>query len=519
MWIWCGSMNGSCTASKSRRAKSARFLIVASVVAEICAVAFSFPIRARAFQSETNSGQFHVVKVLCGSKGELHGTEYVMEDPKTVFHVPQDHQIVVSFEWQGPPGTHHAVGAWRGPDGKVALTTDFDLNSGGSKYIGTWTLAIPASIPPGLWALEVRVDGQPAGSQIIQIISTQAEEAPKPPPMPTAAEVYKRISGGTVLIANLDKDGEIARRGFGFFTEKDTLLTAFEVIDGAASVKLNFADGSSVTAESLVAWNRAQDWAILRVPSDKAEILEHADANSWKVGDVCYLMVSQGNQSRSIQTVNITGLEGKAQTGQRMTISGVGAGDSAGGPVLDGYGRVIGVLGGGELEGAGTFIDPEVVDRPWNPTILPLTSIPQTASSSQPTSLADLATRGLFINPIVHNPQAVSGQLCEETQRIGRDAIVPVRPNSQFSRKRPSFSLIITWGPNQRITSTQELRIYDLDNHEVLHVTPTKIKLEPRVTTYSTWKIPTAPLQAGAYRIDLLLGDQPEWRSYFQISE
>lgn len=499
--------------------KTARIPMAAIAFAIIGAATFLLITQAQALQSATGTGQFHVVKTLCGSKGELHGDEYLMEDPRTVFHTPQDHQIVISFEWQGPPGTHHAVGAWRGPDGKVALTTDFDLTSAGTKYIGTWTLAIPANIPTGLWVLEVQIDGQAAGTQIFQIMSSQPEAPPAPPPMPTAADVYKLMSGGTVLVISLDKDGEIARRGFGFFTEKDTLLTSFKVVDGAASLKLDFADGSSVTADSLVAWNRAQDWAILKVPSEKAQLLEHAAPKSWKVGDVCYVMVSQGHESRSIQTVNITGQEGKPQTGQRLTISGVSPGDSAGGPMLDGYGRVIGVLGGEEFAGATNLFDTAEMGMPWNPTVLPLTSIPAAASSNQPSSLAELASRGVFITPIVHNPQAVSGELCEETQRIGRDAIEPVRPTSQFSRKQPNFSVVVIWGPNQRISSTQELLIYDLNNNPVLRIAPTKIKLEPRVTTYSAWRIPTASLKPGVYRIDLLLGDQPQWRTYFQISE
>src|SRR5579862_2964089 len=104
--------------------------------------------------SSDHPAQFRVVRSMCGSKGTSSGSDFQIQDPRSVFHVPEDHQIVVYFEWEGPPGSHHANGAWRSPDGKVVLNSEFDLASQGTRYIGSWTLAIPESIATGLWALE-----------------------------------------------------------------------------------------------------------------------------------------------------------------------------------------------------------------------------------------------------------------------------------------------------------------------------------------------------------------------------
>ncbi|MGH9733962.1 MAG: hypothetical protein ACRD8A_05165, partial [Candidatus Acidiferrales bacterium] len=135
-----------------------------------------------------------------------------MNDQRTAFHVPQDHEIVIAFEWQGTPGTHHAVGLWRSPDGKVALTSDFELHSDSTFYVGTWTLAIPATIAPGLWALEAQIDGKPAGSQIFQIISDQPAVAPVPQP-PSPAEIYSHAAPTTAFVTSLDQNGEPITRG------------------------------------------------------------------------------------------------------------------------------------------------------------------------------------------------------------------------------------------------------------------------------------------------------------------
>jgi len=490
----------------------------------LCIAAFSQPAASRTGQDQPSPAQFRVVRVLCGSKGELHGNEYIMQEPKTVFHVPDDHQIVISFEWQGPPGSHHAVGNWRSPDGKIALTSDFDLNAQGTRYIGTWTLAIPASITPGLWALEVEVDGKSAGTQTFQIVSTQTPPAPTTPPPPSAAQVYQRAASATAFITSLDENGGPITRGLGFLIDKGLVLTAFQAIDGASSLRLEFADGSRIAVADVLAWNREQDWALLAVPSEKEQPLTRAAPDSWKVGDLCYLITSQGQGSRTIQTVNITGFQATRLTGQRLEISSPGAEGWLGAPLLDISGNLIGVLSGG-LAGLGSrrmgswanYMDPGGSGATMNPTVLPLSAIPSRPASQQPVAFSALAARGVLTVPLVLNPQAATGTLCDGFQQFNGQAIVPTHPANEFSRKQGTFGVVITWGPSEKIKSTAQLRIFDADNNAIVQTRPTNIKLQPRVTMYSAWKIPLGSLRPGIYRIDLLLGDKPEWRSFFRL--
>jgi S1-C subfamily serine protease len=512
----------------SARSVSRRYLALAGGVL-ICAAAASIgiasPRRSGANQAQGQPGQFRVIKSLCGTKSVSHGGEVELQDPRNVFHVPEDHQIVVYFEWDGPPGDHHAVGSWRSPDGKVALVSEFDLSSQGRRYIGTWALAIPESIATGLWALEAQIDGQPAGTQTFQIISSRSE-APAPPPMPTAAEIYQRASAASVFVTSLDENGETISRGFGFFVDKNTVLTAFQAIDGASSLRVDLADGSSMTIGNVVAWNRGQDWAILKVETSKAQPLEKAAPNSWKIGDLCYVLASQGQGSRTIQNVNITGLQGTVKSAQRLTISAFG-GAAVGAPMVDGYGRVIGVLSGG-LAGMGSrrmgtwasYLDPgQMATTIADPTVLPIAAIPEAAWSFQPVTFADLAAQGALILPLVQDSQAASGELCEDFQKFHGEAIMPVRPRRDFSKKQGSLALVVVWGPSKKLKSTQELRIYDADNRAVARTVSSKLDLQPRVTTYSAWKVPLSSLQPGIYRIDLVVGEQPHWREFFRLSD
>ncbi len=431
------------------------------------------------------------------------------------------------FEWEGPPGDHHAVGSWRSPDGKVALVSEFDLSSQGRRYIGTWALAIPASIAPGLWALEAQIDGQPAGTQTFQIVSIRSEAAAAAlPPLPTPAEIYQRAAAASVFVTSLDENGETISRGFGFFVDKNLVLTAFQVIDGASSLRMELADGSSMTIGNVVAWNRGQDWAILKVETSKVQPLEKAAPNSWKIGDLCYVLASQGQGSRTIQNVNITGLQGTAKTSQRLTISGFG-GAAVGAPMVDGYGRVIGVLSGG-LTGMGSrrmgtwasYLDPgQMAPTIADPTVLPIAAIPEAASSQQAVTFADLAAEGALILPLVQDSQAATAELCEDFEKFHGEAIMPVRPRREFSKKQGSLALVVTWGPSKKLKSTQLLRLYNADNHAVAETSPSKLDLQPHVTMYSAWKVPLGSLQPGIYRIDLLVGGQPHWRGFFRLSD
>ncbi|HEV2615781.1 MAG TPA: hypothetical protein VGU63_04125, partial [Candidatus Acidoferrales bacterium] len=64
-----------------------------------------------------------------------------------------------------------------------------------------------------------------------------------------------------------------------------------------------------------------------------------------------------------------------------------------------------------------------------------------------------------------------------------------------------------------------QLRIFDLDNHTVEQSRPAKLELRPHITAYTGIKLPIATLKPGVYRADLVLGDDPEWRAFFKVTE
>jgi S1-C subfamily serine protease len=158
-------------------------------------------------------------------------------------------------------------------------------------------LASLLMIAIGLWAVEAQIDDQPAGTQTFEIMRSETA-APAPPPMPTAGQIYQWAAAASVFLTSLDQDGQAISSGLGFFVDQGIVLTAFQMIDGASSVRVDLADGSNATVANLVAWNRRQDWAILKMDLPKVEPLQRAAPGSWKVGDTCYVLSSHGQGSR-----------------------------------------------------------------------------------------------------------------------------------------------------------------------------------------------------------------------------
>ena len=489
-----------------------------------------FPTAATTHQQGTGNAQsqtspFRLIRSTAGSKEITKGEQYIIQDPRTVFHVPDDHQVIVVFEWEGPPGLHHLQGSWVDPSGNAESVGNVDIQAPGAEFQCSWTLNIPDSVKQGLWALETQIDGRPAGVQTFQILAG-ADARKEPAPPPAAAEVYEHAVAASAFIDSLDANGEAIRRGSGFSVGKGELLTAFQVIDGASSLRIEFPDGQEATTKQVLAWNRRQDWAILKIDGSKAKLLERAPLKSWKVGDDGYLLGSPNENSRTIEHVGITGIEELTDAGERINTSWYGGTRTIGSPLLDSYGRVIGVLGGSlfpgmetlreEVMGTYTFSG-QGVDSDVAPLVVPISLVPEEINAKSPSTLDELA-ESQFVEPLPRNREA-TGTLCRDVQRVGDVAITPVGATTQFSRTHDTLALVITWTPDKKAKAPLQLRIFDLDNHTVEQTRPAKIELRPQVTAYTGIKLPIAALKPGTYRADLLLGDDPEWRAFFKVTE
>jgi hypothetical protein len=186
--------------------------------------------------------KFRVIRSVSGSDGAQQNGSYVIRDPRTVFYIPQDHRVIVYFEWEGPPGLHHFEATWKGPGGKTTSISEFDYEAKQRRFGGYWNMALTDTTPTGLWTLQASVEGELTGAHTFQVIAGPGVVTAEPVRAPlTPAALYEKALISTVSIENRNTQGQMLNVGSGFFIGKGLVLTAFQVNRGC----LNVAVGSS----------------------------------------------------------------------------------------------------------------------------------------------------------------------------------------------------------------------------------------------------------------------------------
>jgi hypothetical protein len=485
---------------------------------------------------QTQAGQFRVMRTESGSKGEQHGDEFVISDSRTTFRYPADKQVVVSFVWEGPQGMHHFQGLWRSPDGKVASVENLDYDVKDTVLRAHWTLNLPETVVPGTWTLEAQIDGQSAGVKTFQV---QVDEGALQANRPSQADIFKRAQASMVFVESLDADGHLLNRGAGFFINTNMVVTAFVNVDGASALNVELPGGRHEKLTEVAEWNRSLGWALLHVNAPEVDPLEEAKTASWGVGDIDYLMDAPVEGGWAIHPVRITGILNLPKGGQRLHLSWAGYASALGSPLLNAQGKVVGMLSGPSL----AILDsdrPQLFNEPpqgitlavggTSLVVVPITAVAPMPPAGRPVALAEFASHGLFMAPVVRDPQVVSAVMGASFQwktnggRQGWSMYHIQQPISQdlrnqFSRREGTMALVLTWLPTANRKTTVEMRIYDSENRMVGKGTPQQITLKRDEGFYSAIQGSIEGLASGIYRVEILTGEQVQWRSYFVVTE
>jgi hypothetical protein len=467
--------------------------------------------------------RFHIIRSVSGSHSVQQDGRYVVEDARSTFYVPADKQIVVYFEWDGPVGNHHFEGFWKNPEGKVVVISDFTYEAKQKRFGAYWTLNLSEGIVPGIWTLEAHVDGELAGAHTIQIVAApKPAEASQPVrPLLSPAEVYRRALQAGVFIDNLDMRGQRQGRGLGFFVGDGLLLTAFQVIDGAVNLRLLLPDGRAVETAEVAAWNRLEDWAVLKAAVAAPATLKLAVPKSWAVGDRCFTFNVPAEGNRVLVDENVIGTNAFPELGERLNLSFPAPSAAAGAPVVNEYGEVIGILGGSlypgahaEDEGAYTV---RAVREGGMATPVSVVTVPSAVAPT--TTLAKLDAAGQFVPRVSKQPELLYGLLATGFD-TKRNEFPTARENSVlFSRKDGRLAIVLIWNPRSKLKGEIALAIYDLHNQPVVRTEPSRVKMSAGTYFQSAWNLNVKPLNVGGYRADVLQDGQPIWRAYFRITE
>lgn len=467
--------------------------------------------------------RFRLIRSVSGTKIHEESGRFAIDDPRTIFYLPADQQVVVYFTWEGPPGAHRFEGVWKNPDGKAVLISQFEYNPDQTRFGGYFKMLLTESPATGAWTLEARIDGESAGSHTFQLVNSARPDAAVPTRhILTRAEIYSRASAATVSIENLDQKGARRSVGSGFFIGPGRILTAFEVIDSAARVRVQF-QGKLIEPTEIQAWNRRQDWVILKLPVDSNAILSPA-TTPLGITDHCFFLDAAAENNRVLTETVLIGKQNLGPAGERLNIGDVFDRRAVGSPLLNDYGEVTGILGGSLL--AGAFAGDSSVYASRNASLdavsrgalaVPITLVNESAGSAS--TISQLSATNQFMPALLATQNVLSGSL---SRGLNRKAEPPraIEERYEFARGDGKVTVLLSWLPDEKRKGLPSLRMFDLDNRLIFEgVGKKKITVLPNKLSYSAWEVDIATLPPGIYRVDVLLDTDTVWRTFFRMIE
>jgi len=337
----------------------------------------------------------------------------------------------------------------------------------------------------------------------------------------------KGPNGQLAVMSSFDYPATLAKfggAGTGFFVEDGSFVTAFRVIEGAYSLRIQNADGTRIQTDNVVAWNRRQDWVILKLEGGKHAALRVADPKSWSIGDHCYWLDTKNDSDRVISDGQIVGKESREGWGERISISNIFNRSAMGGPLLNERGEVIGLLGGALPESLVLQIMRDTLAESSGGATYTITAsaIPMvlvlSRSNATSSTLRTLWASGQFMAPVTAPRNVAIGMLTQGKPTRGGTPFAKEMKH-EFTRQDDTATVFVALQSIETLKSTVQLRMYDADNHVVSSGEPVRITLRRGETSERSWSFSPGSLHPGVYRADVMLGDAVAWRTYLRVKE
>jgi S1-C subfamily serine protease len=179
--------------------------------------------------------------------------------------------------------------------------------------------------------------------------------ASQTPPPPRSELVYAAVRPSLVFIKVDEPPGAPAAEGLGtgvVVNDAAAVLTALHVVDGATSITLTFADGTTSPA-TIASRKPESDIAVLQPSQPPANVLPATlgNPNAMQIGSEAFVVGNPFGLYGSLSTGVVSGLDRSYQVtvggpvfkGLIQVDAAVNPGNS-GGPLLDRNGRVVGIV-------------------------------------------------------------------------------------------------------------------------------------------------------------------------------
>jgi serine protease Do len=160
----------------------------------------------------------------------------------------------------------------------------------------------------------------------------------------TAEQLAARTRPSIVTLTHKDRNGDHNGMGTGFVIDSNGLIaTSLHVIGEARPVQVRFASGKQYDVESIHAWDRKLDLAVIKIDATDLEPLRLGDSDQLRNGQPVVAVGNPMGLEQSIVAGVVSGIREFEHSEMIQLAIPIEPGNS-GGPLLDMQGRVHGLL-------------------------------------------------------------------------------------------------------------------------------------------------------------------------------
>jgi S1-C subfamily serine protease len=168
-------------------------------------------------------------------------------------------------------------------------------------------------------------------------------KAPAMPVKLTTAQIAAKATPAVVVVENFNEDGVKASQGSGYlYSDDGIVVTNYHVIRGASSLSITVPSTGKARVENVLGYSPETDVAIIQLPQRVTASLETEGAQSAKVGDHVVAIGAPLGLESTVSEGIISALRDAGGIHLIQTTASISPG-SSGGPLLNDYGKVIGL--------------------------------------------------------------------------------------------------------------------------------------------------------------------------------
>ena len=452
-----------------------------------------------------------VISISAGPSGsDVNGT-FALSEERSVFSREADREVYVLFRWEGVPGPHKLVAQWRSPDGSASSSSTIDYVAKDKRFGAYWQLGVTPSMALGVWSIDATVDGQPGGRHTFELRDARVAAAAVKRPLPQP-ELYARLNRVFVSIERTTSTGKVLDAGGGLLSN-GALYTSIGVLDGVAGVRGKDADGRPIDITGVLGTNREDGSATLAGGTPSVPALPSPESAP-TVGDRCYSIESSPAGGHALTSCSIIGRAAGAAGDRGFIVRFTTAPGTPGAPVVNEYGELLGLVGGGSVASPVFLIGEPQRGDTLDAALVPIVTA-RTGAPGQAQTLAALQASGVIYGPLVGDEHVVSGGFAAKP--VKTNTVPPGDQRESFSTRDEKFVVFVNWLPTERLKGTSRLRLYDPLSRPLAETPAAKADLKKSQLTLTWWQL-SVPPAPGSYRVEVLLNDRPVWRGTLRIT-